>query len=148
MELVRKDQPAPLLTFLTKKEDFCAQLAVLCNIQPKGTSKTDSFSECGETRTLRRLLKEDDWLHPILPFSAFMNPILPTDGYQQKHEAFSDTLPTIREFVDKFVYMPSLMKPKKVPQTNLYFPWNLPTASWVRKTWSDGFFQVVHSSSH
>ncbi|GAV08904.1 ATR [Ramazzottius varieornatus] len=114
MELVRKDQPAPLLTFLTKKEDFCSQLAVLCNIQPKGNSKTDSFSECGETRTLRRLLKEDDWLHPILPFSAFMNPILPTDGYQQKHEAFSDTLPTIREFVDKFVYMPSLMKPKKV----------------------------------
>ena len=114
MELIRRDIPAPILTFLTKKEEFCAQLVILCNIQPTNNSRRGLLSDCGETRTLRRLLKEDDWMRPILPFSAFMNPVLPTDGYPNNHGAFNDPLPNIREFLDEFQYMPSLMRPKRV----------------------------------
>ena len=97
-------------------QDFCRQLVTFCNIKPHLNSHTNTYrlADCGELKQLRRLLKENDWMHPVLPFRAFMSPTLPTGEYTTDHEPFITNLPTMAEFKEDFIVMSSLQKPKCV----------------------------------
>ncbi|XP_055348071.1 serine/threonine-protein kinase ATR-like isoform X2 [Paramacrobiotus metropolitanus] len=106
--------------FFTKMEEFLEQCEMLCNLQVPGRADTALLTEFPETKRLVRLLEDTSWLHPLLPFRAFMTPALLSSRVgggreaMASHNAFPMQPVTICRIENDFSLLNSLQRPKRI----------------------------------